>query len=151
MTSDFEWVAEVEEEVPTRFQTAEELKAFLAELEQTVSGHLVIDKDYGLFRPRWWERLLGRSGRDRRVCFMLGWRGSYARLDFMDDCGSVYIALDHEQPVDAPEDIRLQLSGGEPTPAPPEECMQKTRAFAAAREFIDTGTRPEWLSYRYVR
>ena len=151
MTSDFEWVAEVEEDVPIRFQTAEELKAFFAELEQTESGHLVIYKDCGLFRPHWWERLLGRSGWDRRVCFILDWRGSYARLDFLDKRGSVYTALDHEQPVDTPEEIRFQLSGGEPTPAPPEECMQKARAFAAAGEFIDTGMRPEWLSYRYVR
>lgn len=151
--SDFVWVVEVEEGVHLRFPNGGQLKALLDEQDQLDNGQVFVQKEHGMIRARWWQRVFGSPAyiRDLEFCFMLDWHGPYASLVFLDGAGSEYRALDLKQPVDAPEEIRLQLSGGEPTPAPAKECMQKTRAFAAVREFIDTGMRPEWLSYRYVR
>ncbi len=137
------------------FQTTEELKAFLSELEQHPEEAIHVFKDYGRRPARtWWERLFsGRLVWERMECFTLYWYDEYAALVFSDEQSSEYHAIDHQHPmVDVPTEIRIRLNANEDgSPIPSEECLQKSRAFAAAREFIDTGVRPEWLSYRYVR
>jgi hypothetical protein len=166
MTSDFKWAMEPGHSVEylyesgypdlfkdqdvLYFQTAEELKACLSQLEQDLEGAIHVFKDYGK-RPlrHWWQRLFRVADWHRVESFTLFWYSQYAALTFYDEHSSEYHAIDQHPARDVPTEIRLKLE--EPTPAPSEECMQKTRAFAAAREFIDTGKRPEWLSYRYVR
>lgn len=135
------------------FETSEELKAFLLQVEQTQEGGIFVSKDYGK-RPvkGWWRRLfLGSEVWEREPCFTIYWYSDYATLSF-EDRGYIYHAIDHPmyQPGDIPEEIRVRLNNDEPTPAPMEECLLKQRAFKAVHEFIDTGNRPSWLSYRKV-
>lgn len=133
------------------FETADELKAFLAEVEQTQEGGIYVKKDYGR-RPikGWWQRLLlGAEVWDILPCFQLHWYLDYAALSFEDRI-YCYNAIDHRmyQPGDIPVKIRTRLNVEDANPTPREECMLKYRAFRAVREFIETGNRPDWLSYR---
>ena len=153
ITSDFKWAAEVgaaEDAECLYFRSAEELKSFLVELERREAGKLHIFKDYGKRPLRWWQRLFRIADWHRLPCLTLFWCDRYATLMFHDEASSDYHALEPQPAADVPTEIRLQLNYEEPTPAPPEECLQKSCAFAAACEFIDTGRRPKWLSYRYV-
>ena len=155
ITSEFKWAAEVgaaEDAEPIYFRSTEELKSFLVELERREAGQLHVFKDYGKRPLRWWwQRLFRVADWHTLPCLTLFWCDRYATLMFHDEASSEYHALAPSPVADVPTEIRLLLNFEEPTPASSEECLQKTRAFAAAREFIDTGVRPEWLSYRYVR
>ena len=140
------WIAEVDD-VQTEFPTAEALVAHLAALEQEASGHLWVLTDRG--PTKGWRRFFGPK-RDVTPCFTVEWDTGFASLIFLDDSWSEYRAIDSGQPVSPSEEIRLRISHGEPTPHPTEQCMDKARAFAAMREFIASGDRPDWLTYKHV-
>jgi hypothetical protein len=46
--------------------------------------------------------------------------------------------------------VRRNIAHGELAQHPTAECMKKARAFGAIREFIDKGSHPDWLTYKYV-
>ena len=144
---DGDWIAEVND-VDTRFRTKDDLIAHLSTLEPLAAGSLSVQVDRG--PTKGWLRFLGGAKRDIEPCFTVEWAGSYASLIFHDDAWSEYRAIDHEQPVVASEDERRKIAHGELAPHPTEECMAKTRAFVAIREFLESGARPNWLRYRYV-
>jgi len=141
-----------EEQRVLYFRTTDELKQFLRELERDPEGSIHVFKEWIMPVSRW-ERLLGIEDRLTYSCFRLYWYGDYAALVFQNEqSGSEYYALDQEPAMDAPTEIRIRLKSKEDgTPILPEQCMYKARAFKAAREFLDTGKWPEWLSYRYIR
>lgn len=140
-----------QDEVETRLETAEQVCELLDRLEASpAADHLWVLIDRGR-RPSWIKRLFGRSERLVTPCFYLQKAGEVAALTFLDDAWSEFRAVDADRPVEASEEVRRKLSGGEPTPADPEVCMTATRAFAAARHYLLNGARPDWMSYRYVR
>ena len=102
-------------------------------------------------RPSWLKRLFGFSERIVTPRLILQKAGGVAALTFLDEAWSEYRAIDPDRPDGISEDVRLKLSGGKPTPADREVCMTADRAFEAARHYLLRGTRPDWLSYRYVR
>lgn len=159
--NDFKWAAWIDDLLTIDFEakdecffeTKDELNKLLAELEQRSEGQLDVFKYYGKTRLPWWERLLllGEWRLHTTPCFMLFWADDCATLMFSDEESSEYVAYDHQHYIDdAPEELRIRLNFGELTPAPPNQCLQKSRAFEAVREFLDTEARPEWLSYKYV-
>lgn len=134
----------------TRLGTVEEVCDLLDRIAASESADVSVVIDRGR-RPSWLRRLFGFSERIFAPCFLLQKAGGVAVLTFLDEAGSEYWAIDADRPDGISEDIRRKLSGGEPTPADPEVCMTADRAFAAARYYLLRGTRPDWLSYRYVR
>jgi hypothetical protein len=115
------------------------------------AAELSVRLDYGPRRRNLLERLFGMSDRHIEPCFWLAKAGPVAALTFLDEAWSEYRATDPERPVQATEAQRMALSCGELTPAPPEVCLEASRAFKAATEYLQRGERPDWLSYRYVR
>ena len=111
-------------------------------------GRLSVSADAGP-RPLW-QRLLG-ANRYVEMFFAVEWYQGHAALIFYDENSSEYRALDKEHPVAPSPEIRARISHGESEPCPSEECMSQPRAFRALAEFLQSGTRPTWLSYRYVR
>ncbi len=107
--------------------------------------------DRGRRRRSWLARLLALSDRDVEPCFWLAKSGDAAAITFLDGAWSEYRATDPDRPVQVTAEQRTALSCGEPSPAPPELCLQSARAFAAAAEYLRRGERPGWLTYRYVR
>ena len=111
-------------------------------------GRLSISHDDG---PRpWWQRFLGLAPRYVSGFAALEWADGFASLIFLDENWSEYRALDEQFPVTPPEIVRIKIAHGEPSPHPPNECMDKVRAFQALQEALQTGVRPGWLSYRFV-
>jgi hypothetical protein len=139
-----------QDEVPTQCASAAEACAHLDRLAELgdVDVWVLIDRGQ---RRGWFLRLLGYRREVLSPCFHLEKTGEFAALTFLDDVWSEYRAVDPDHRVEAPEDVRLKLSGGEPTPAKPEFVFSAIRAFAAAKEFLSKCERPEWLTYHYVR
>ena len=117
--------------------------------QSIATGRIVISYDNG---PRpWWHRLLG-SGRRYIAGFVyIQWAEEYANLMFHDENWSEYRALDPAHPVSANDKIRSKISQDGATPFAAEECLEKTRAFAAVRETLQSGNRPSWLSYQFAK
>ncbi|MCS7168913.1 MAG: hypothetical protein NZ914_14955 [Gemmatales bacterium] len=134
------------------FDNREHLKEFLHKLEQLSEQIVLVFKDYGI-KPvkNWFLRLIGYGSTDwqQESCFLLSWCDDFATLTFFDKYDSQYCVLSKPQTPEVPMEIRQKLGEGEPVPI--DECLPKSVAFAAAREFLDTETRPNWLWYRYVR
>jgi hypothetical protein len=156
--SEFKWAAwvddfetiEVESRMEHIFETKVELNAFLVELEQRKAGRLDVFKLFRKTRLPWWERmlLLGEFRLQTLPCFFLYWADECATLMFHDEHSSEYHAYDHQHYVEnASVDLRARLNFGELAPIPQEECLRKSKAFQACRDFIDTGGMPESLSY----
>lgn len=145
------WIVEINnDETDARvFASAEALRAFIAASRTAAAGQLAGFLDCG--PAPWWERFLGGGSRKQNPRFAIEWYGEFASLIFLDDNASEYRVLDHEQPVDPPDAIRLHLAHGELQPHPSEQCMRAVRAWDALNEFIERGVRPAWLTYRYVR
>jgi hypothetical protein len=137
-------------EAETRLETVEQVCDLLDRIAASESADVSVVIDRGR-RPSWLKRLFGFSERMVTPCFILQKAGGVAALTFLDEAWSEYRAIDKDRPDGISEDIRHKLSGGEPTPADPEVCMTAERAFVAARHYLRRGTRPDWLSYRYVR
>jgi hypothetical protein len=144
------YIVELDDEEEVRLETAEEVCRFLDRIASEVDADFWVLIDRGR-RPSRVKRLFGLSERVLTPCFHLQKVGEVAFLIFLDDNWSEYRTLDPERPTDVSEETRLKLSGGEPTPVDPEECMTAARAFVAAHHYIMSGKRPEWMSYRYVR
>jgi hypothetical protein len=142
-----EWIAQYNE-IERRFPAKDQLAAYLASLETAPAGQVAVLIDRGPASR--WERFMTETKRDIVSCFSLEWDGAYASLTFHDDAWGEYRAIDHEHPVHSTEDERCNIAQGEPTPLPLEECLDKSRAFRAIREFLNDGARPGWLSYKYV-
>jgi hypothetical protein len=139
-----------QDEAETRLETVEQVCGLLDRIAASESADVSVVIDRGR-RPSWLRRLFGFSERMVTPCFILQKAGGVATLTFFDEAWSEYRAIDTDRPDEISEDIRLKLSGGEPTTANPEVCMTADRAFAAARHYLLRGTRPDWLSYQYVR
>ena len=142
------WIAEMDD-VEARYPTKEALLAALSGFQERAQGGLSVSIDRGLNKG--WLRFLGGAERDVVPCLSLEWFDQYASLIFLDDAWSEYRAIDTEHPVAPEEEIRKLIAHGEPSAHPIEECMSTVRAFDAAHEFIESGERPTWLSFKYVR
>ena len=140
------WIAD-SDEVETRFDSKEQITAHLCSLEQQARGDVCIKIDHGPIRG--WRRFLGMK-RDVTACFAVEWDSGYASLIFFDDAGSEYRVIDGAHPVAPSEQVRRNIAHGELRPHPIVECMDKTRAFAAIRDFLSRDSRPDWLTYKYV-
>ena len=138
-----------DESAARRFAAADDLSEYLEELSVQPEGKVAACMEYG-DRP-WWQRFLGMSEKDFALEFAIEWSGEFACLIFFDDAGSEYRVLDREMKAIPAESIRRRLSHGELTPAPSDECMTTTRAWAALHEYLRFDARPTWLDYRYVR
>jgi hypothetical protein len=138
------------DESETRLETAEQVCDLLERVAASGSADVWVLIDRGR-RPSWLKRLFGFSERLVTPCFYLERAGDVATLTFLDDAWSEYRAIDPDRPAEVSEEIRHKLSGGEPTPADPDVCMAAGRAFEGARHYLLRGTRPDWMSYRYVR
>jgi len=119
----------------------------LANLEARTSGQAAVTIDLGPVTG--WKRFLGIKNQSS-PCFAVEWDGAYASLIFHDDAWSEYRAIDEAQPVQPTEAQRKRIAHGEPEPHPVAECMDKTRAFRAMREYLGDRQRPAWLKYCYV-
>jgi hypothetical protein len=140
------WPVEIDE-VDTAFDRPEELGRHVADLGKQPAGRFAILLDRGPVDG--WRRFLGRK-RDVSPFLAIEWHGPYPSLIFHDDAWSKYRALDRTHPVPATEEERRHIAHGEPVGPPPEECMDKGRAFQAIAESLETQVRPPWLDYRYV-
>jgi hypothetical protein len=140
------WIAD-SDGVETRFDSKEQITAHLSSLEQQARGRVSIKIDHGPIRG--WRRFLGMK-RDVTPCFAVEWDSDYASLIFLDDAWSEYRAIDGAHPVVPSEEVRRNIAHGELRPHPIAECMEKARAFAAIRDFLSRGSRPDWLTYEYV-
>jgi hypothetical protein len=132
-----------------RFHTIAELQDRLRALEKGPPVKFDVVQDLGP-QKSWLKRLFGIK-RDTLHLFAIEWYEGYARLTFYDEAVSEYWAIDHEHPTNPSTEVRMKLSFLEPTPAPADEIMEAARGFEAIRQFLDRATRPEWLSYRYVK
>ncbi|WP_435105916.1 Imm1 family immunity protein [Arhodomonas sp. AD133] len=143
-----EWLYELDEEDNVARSRAE-LDQVLGRAEAMPSGRLWVGVDGG---PRpWWHRLVGLQPRFVEALLSVEWAADYASLIFHDENWSEYRAMDEALVVQPDEQVRARIAHGEARPHPVEECMHRERAFKAIRELIDTGARPEWLSYRVVK
>ena len=106
----------------------------VAQAESLETGRLTVCADGGE-RP-WWHRILG-APRWVISFFALDWRENRARLIFHDEDWSEYRATDPGEFTDGAR-------------KPEDEWIAKDRAFEAVREFLESGSRPSWLSYRFV-
>jgi hypothetical protein len=138
------------DEAETRIDTVEQVCDLLDRIAASESADVCVMIDQGR-RPSWLRRLFGFSERLVTPCFVLQKAGGLAALTSLDGAWSEFRAIDTDRPDGISDEIRLKLSGGEPTPADPEVCMTADRAFAAARHYLLHGTRPDWFSYQYVR
>jgi hypothetical protein len=118
-------------------------RAFLGDFEE-----LWVAVDCGTRKRSWFERALGSGEQDIRSLCMLQKSGELAALTFVDDAMSEYLATDPVNPTSPTDAQRMALSSGEPTPAPVELCLQADRTLRAAKEYLRSGERPQWLSYR---
>lgn len=141
------WYVELNE-VQEEVRSIEELNRVIGRLETLRSGRLWVGRDGGQ-RP-WWQRFLGAQPRYVDALFSLEWFDQYACLIFYDERWSEYRVRDDTMPVFPVEEVRSKISHGELQACSVEECMKKDRAIAAIQEFVDHGSRPNWLKYRYV-
>ncbi|MDX1584383.1 MAG: hypothetical protein R3338_12365 [Thermoanaerobaculia bacterium] len=147
-TSTGDFLVEIDETSIGTFSTPAAVLDCLEQLSESRSGAVTVWQDMGS-RP-WWQRFLGLGARDLNQRLALQWCEDAAALIFFDDDAGEHRVLDRDHPVHASEDVRLRLSHGESSPAPPEECMPTDRSWLAIREFMLSGRRPRWLSYRHV-
>jgi hypothetical protein len=140
------WLVELNDTAPQVNSLAELIKK-IQEAEQMGSGRLSVCVDGG--PCPWWERFLGKK-RNVDSLFALEWHGEYASLIFHDENWSEYRAMDKDSPVQPEEKIRVKIAHGEAALHPVDECMSRSRAFTAARSFLESGVRPDWLAYRFI-
>ena len=120
----------------------------IADAESFAKGRLSVTVDAG---PRpFWQRFLGAK-RFVEIFFAVEWFEDYASLIFYDENASEYRVIDKAEPVTATAEVRSKIAHGEPDALALDECMHKARAFRAVAEFLQTGARPSWLSYHFVR
>jgi hypothetical protein len=142
------WILEVDEN-PTIFPSKHEvIPALSAALQSRRRGRVDISEDYG--RRSWWERFFGAGQRMIQMHVAIEWCEGSAALIFFDDAVNEHRAMDREQPALVDEQVRRQISHGEPFPAAEDECMSLQRAQQAITEYLQTGERPPWLQYRVV-
>ena len=141
------WIADIDE-VEARFDSKEQIAAYLSGIEQQPRGHVWVLTDHGPIKG--WRRFLGLKC-VVSPCFTVEWDSDYASLIFLDDVWSEYRAMDVSHPVAPNEEVRRRIAHGEVGPHPTAECMEKARAFAAIRYFLIQGVRPDWLTYNCVR
>jgi hypothetical protein len=125
-----------------------DLNKIVVETAGDLAGCLWIGTEGGL-RPLW-HRIFGMK---YYVDALLDveWDGAYASLIFYDENWSEYRVLDKEMPVFSDQVASLKFAHGDQRSTTADECMSKERAFIAVREFIETRTKPIWLSYRLVK
>jgi hypothetical protein len=141
------WICELDG-ADGRVATSDVVVAWLSEAGAQSKGRLSVVFDCGPSKS--WLRFLCAPTRELLPYFSVEWAGDYASLIFHDGAWSEYRALDTTNPVEPPEELRKQIAHGEPVAHPVDECMLKVRAFQAMRERIESGAKPEWLSYKYV-
>lgn len=132
------------------FTRRDEIFPYIEQLTRDQSvGRIVAIEDVGA--RSWVERVLFRMHpRSLQMHFAVTWSGSIASLMFFDDVQSEFRARDKEQPVHPDEETRIAL-GDEFSPHPAEESIALERALLAITEYLNKGSRPMWLDYKYVR
>ncbi|MFC1851247.1 hypothetical protein ACFL27_13710 [candidate division CSSED10-310 bacterium] len=100
-------------------------------------------------RP-WWHRIFG-TDRFIRSYFICEWYGDFAAIIFLDEKGSEYRAIDEENQTNVDVEVRKNISFGNYVALQEIYCLTKRRAFSALIEFIETGIRPDWLSYKFFK
>lgn len=135
-----------EEKYPTN--SLQELQSLLVSASENASGTIWLESDGGR-RSRWGTFFTGLAPQIYIPHFFLAWYGHHAALIFHDEDWSEYRAVDPIYPTNPSNDIRASIMP--PDVVCVQECLLKTRAFAAAREYLIKGERPTWMKYRYVR
>jgi hypothetical protein len=98
-------------------------------------GDLLVTAEAG---PRpWWQRLLGAE-RYVQICFALRWNGAEADLHFYDIDNSEHRVIDAATPAG-------NFFGEDDLP------IRKELALRALRDFIATGQRPDYVTYRFAK
>lgn len=144
------WTVECDEN-PQRFARKEDISACIKNLVSTkTSGRIDVDEDVG---SRSWiaRTVFGLHPRVLQMHLALEWSDNMASLIFFDDAASEYRAMDSERPLQISEATRKQIAHGEYEPQPIEQCLALSRALQAIEEFLETGARPTWLQYKYVK
>lgn len=101
-------------------ESLDEVRRFVTESEKAPTGELNITADIGA-RP-WWQQMFGLR-RYVWVYFIVTWKADGATLSFMEKDGGEHAA---------------------------QGPLTKEQAFAAIREFLDSGERPGNLKYAFT-
>ncbi len=101
-------------------------------------------------RP-WWQRFIFGTKIYVRSYFLFEWFEETCGLIFQDEDASEYRVLSNEQPKDTSEDIRKQISFGEYKLLETKYCITKETALKAIDDFLESGKRPDWLEYKFVK
>ncbi len=142
-----EWFLELDEKEEI-VSSLEQVKKRIVDAQTLLSGSIALCTDNDPLP--WWQRLF-RGGKDVRSYFRIEWFRDVAALIFHDENWSEYRAIDHEHVVSTSVESRKKISFGEPQPLKEIYCMEKSRAFSAISEFLDTGRLPTWLRYDFVK
>jgi hypothetical protein len=140
------WIVDLND-IESRFESKVEMATHLDGLEKLPDGRLSLMVDHGPVTG--WRRVFGVK-RDVSGCFSVEWYSHYASLIFLGDSWSEYRVRDTARPVQSSDDDRTRIAHGEFQAHPIDECMEKGRAFTAIREYLKTGERPTWLTYKFV-
>jgi hypothetical protein len=122
-------------DVESLLDSIQKLGQLVVQAKSLENGRLTVCADGGE-RP-WWHRILG-ARRWVISFFALDWKENRARLIFHDEDWSEYRASD---PAQLKSDDVVKTM---------DEWIVKDRAFEAVLEFLESGSRPSWLSYRFV-
>lgn len=141
------WLVEIDG-VKINVDCIKDLIGVISEAEQSKTGSLWIGKDDGP-RPLW-QRLLGLRNYINAL-LTVEWDGESASLIFFDENASEYRALGSNENASKNNVNRERITHGELQAVASDECIDRARAFLAINEFIETGSRPIWLSYRFVK
>jgi hypothetical protein len=138
------------------FSSSFQVTKKLQELEELDDGSIAVSKTYGHKKDSWFKKVFVASHPTAfQILFIIQWHLDWGSIVFLDSNAGEYRALqqvagDTVNRDYVPENVLVALSGGEPTPLPRNECLEKCQAFKAAFEYIGTDRRPDWLEYKHV-
>lgn len=112
-------------------------------------GKLSLAADGGS-RPLW-QRFIFGADKYVHLYFMYEWSGNVSSLIFYDENVSEYRAFSNKRIINLSESDRSQINFGDKTPIEDFLCISKEETQKAIYEFLDTGDRPCWLKYQFVK
>ncbi|MEM7145021.1 MAG: hypothetical protein AAF591_07775 [Verrucomicrobiota bacterium] len=152
MTTTGVWTIEVGDEAS--FKHLDSKSAVFPALEEIIAadsdGRVCVDEDVG--ENSWFSRTILRlNPRIQAMRFAIEWSGEICSLIFFDDAVSEYRAISSDPSRELDGETRLKVSHGQEAPHPLDECLSLSEGLRAIRDFLDSGSRPSWLDYRYVK
>ncbi|THB78413.1 MAG: hypothetical protein D6B25_04350 [Desulfobulbaceae bacterium] len=100
--------------------------------------------------PPWWKRFFFGVKENVRMYFIIEWADGFCGLIFHDEYGSEYRVLANPDQNEVPENIRQQISFGEPKPVAMKHCLPFDDGKKLISEFLETGEKPSSVEYDYV-